>query len=282
MNYLSLNVWGMGSVSKSGWVSGLRKEYKINFIAIQESQVEEVRFDFAANFWGDSNFSLESVGATGRSRGLVCMWDPKVFRVQGVTKNRNFLLLNGIILGNNQPVNVINIYAPHRAGDKKRFGIVWRSGLVEYSMKGRRFTFLAPNSNKLSKIDRVLVCKDFFGASPEACLRALPRLHSDHCPVILETSRINFGAKPFRFFNSWLQKEDFDNLVEKAMDSYVKVGGRPDVVLANKFKHLRNIIKDWRNERCAKDKEDDIRDKEELEQLDKLCEERELSEEEVL
>ncbi|KAJ0512948.1 putative AP endonuclease 1, Endonuclease/exonuclease/phosphatase superfamily [Helianthus annuus] len=196
MNFMSLNVRGMGAIVKVGWVSGLRKDHKINFLAIQETQVDMVSHELVAKLWGNSNFSMEYVGASGRSGGLVCIWDPLVFRVQGVTKNRNYLLLNGQMVGSNQFLNVVNVYAPHRVGDKK---VVWNkitneistgaaqwvllgdfnavgalgerlnsvfnrtcakdfndfisdNGLVEYGMKGRRYTFLAPNSNKLSKI----------------------------------------------------------------------------------------------------------------------------------
>ncbi|XP_022011664.1 uncharacterized protein LOC110911363 [Helianthus annuus] len=153
------------------------------------------------------------------------------------------------------------------------------TGLVEYSIRGRKFTFLAPNSNKLNKIDRVLVSKDFFEAWPDACFGVLPRLHSNHCPLILETSRKNFGAKPFRFFNSWLEKEGFDDLVETVVGLFVMEGGLPDVVLTKKFKHLRTCIKRWRNDMEIKENEDFLRDKEELENMDNIVESTDLNEE---
>ncbi|XP_021971468.1 uncharacterized protein LOC110866634 [Helianthus annuus] len=196
------------------------------------------------------------------------------------------MLVNGKLTGSNQILNIIDVYAPQRVLEKK---VGWNSladilksgvgqwvllgdfnvvrfpeerknsafnrscakefndfidecGLVEYSMKGRSFTFLAPNSTKLSKIDRVL---------------------------------------PFRFFNSWLEKEGFDSIVADVVESYCNVGVRPNVVLANKFKHIRPKIKAWRDEVCAKDREDAGRDKEEFELLDSLAEERDLSEEEL-
>ncbi|XP_022003302.1 uncharacterized protein LOC110900742 [Helianthus annuus] len=91
------------------------------------------------------------------------------------------------------------------------------NGLREYDMKGRKFTFINDNGNKQSKIDRVLVCQDFFSEWPVACLRALPRVHSDHCPIILVCANKNFGPKPFRFFNSWLERKDFDVVINKAI-----------------------------------------------------------------
>ncbi|KAF5795213.1 putative Endonuclease/exonuclease/phosphatase superfamily [Helianthus annuus] len=125
-------------------------------------------------------------------------------------------------------------------------------GLEEYSMRGRSFTFQAPNSNKLSKIDRVLVCKGFSDKWPGACLRALPRIHSDHSPLILRTNCLNFGHKPFKFFNSWLEVEGFDNLVENALNSFVKSSIHSDINLMLKLKHVRGIIRRWVAEKKKK------------------------------
>uniref|UniRef100_A0A251V012 Putative RNA-directed DNA polymerase, eukaryota n=1 Tax=Helianthus annuus TaxID=4232 RepID=A0A251V012_HELAN len=314
----------MGAADKAGWVSSLCRDNKVDFLAIQESQKEEIDSSLLSRFWGNSEFSWEFVGAAGRSGGLVCIWNPKVFRISGVVKHRHFLSLNGFLIGSNKEINVVNVYAPHSISEKK---VVWNSicevissgsgqwvllgdfnavrfpedrlntgfnraiandfnnfieesGLVEYSMRGRKFTFLAPNSNKLSKIDRVLVCKNFFEEWPDACLRALPRMYSDHCPLFLETIRRNFGPKPFRFFDSWLAKDDFEAVIVEAMGSFVSEGGPPDMILTKKFKHLRTCIKKWRNDTVSKEKEEYARDKEELEKLDCIIETRDLEEEE--
>ncbi|XP_021997842.1 uncharacterized protein LOC110894871 [Helianthus annuus] len=252
---------------------------------------------------------MEFVEANGRSGGLLSFWDPNVFRMMGVNKHKHYLLFKRHLLGNNQEINIINVYAPHRVAEKK---VLWSSlrevigagsgqrvilgdfnavrsseerrnsgfnrasvadlnefvalsGLVEYCMRGRSFTYLAPNSNKISKIDRILVCNRFFEAWPDACLRALPRLHSDHCPLILVTSRFNYGPKPFKFFNSWMGKEGFESVVETAAGSFVSRGGPADVNLTLKLKHIRNSIKSWIITESRKAKEDMLRDKEELE-----------------
>ncbi|XP_022030504.1 uncharacterized protein LOC110931417 [Helianthus annuus] len=316
----------MGADAKAAWVRGLKQDNKVDFLAIQETQIDDVSSALSSKFWGSSKFqSEESVGATGRSGGLLCIWDPQTFRMHGVSKHRHFLLIHGILKGNNQALNVINVYAPHNNSEKKvlrnniREIISAGSGqwvllgdfnavrgpddrrntgfnrvcahdfnefidsvdLVEYNMRDRKYTFLASNSNKLSKIDRVLVCRNFFDVWPDACLRALPRLLSDHCPLLLETVKRNFGPKPFRFFNSWLEKEGFAEMVDNAVASYVKEGANPDVVLTKKFKHLRNCIKLWRSNLVSKEKKDFERDKEELDKLDQIAENRDLEEEEV-
>ncbi|XP_022003075.1 uncharacterized protein LOC110900496 [Helianthus annuus] len=269
-------------------------------------------------------FTSLNNGVSGRSGGLVSIWDPNLFRAQGMSKDRNFLHIWGQLVGSNLIINIINVYAPQRVSDKKvlwsalsevinsgngmwvllgdfhavrsreerkksRFNsacakefneFIDRSDLIEYNMKGRSFTFMAPNSNKISKIDRILVCKFFFDKWPDACLRALPRIHADHSSVVLIFSKEKFGVKPFGFFNSWLERDDIEEVVENTVNSFDIVADRPDVRLILKLRFIRDKIKDWRKDLMNKEKEDMVRDKEELDALDRLCEERDLSEEE--
>ncbi|XP_021991083.1 uncharacterized protein LOC110887826 [Helianthus annuus] len=265
----------MGAEAKAAWARGLRQEYKVDFVAIQETQIDEVSSSLSSKYWGISEFQSESVGDAGRSGGLLCIWDPQVFRMQEVSKHRHFLLVKGVMKGNNQALNVMNVYAPHSNSEKKMLWNYIREiisagagqwvllgdfnavrgpedrlntgfnrvcahdfnefidyiDFVEYNMRGRKFTFLAPNSNKLSKIDRVLV--------------------------------------------------GFEEMLENAVASYANVGVNPDVVLTNKFKHLRNCIRTWRSNQESIEKEDYVRDKVELEKLDQIVENRDLEEEEV-
>ena len=38
---------------------------------------------------------------------------------------------------------------------------------------------------------------------------ALPRLISYHCPIKLSSNSIDWGPRPFRFNNCWLENKDF-------------------------------------------------------------------------
>ncbi|KAF5784249.1 hypothetical protein HanXRQr2_Chr11g0517321 [Helianthus annuus] len=112
-----------------------------------------------------------------------------------------------------------------------------------------------------------------------ACLRALPRFISDHCPLILICSNKNFSPKPFRVFNSWMDRKDFDKVIRKACNNFIGVGD-PDVKLLQKFKKIRGDFKKWKNETLVKEGEKERNLKEELEKLEEWAEARELSEEE--
>ena len=48
----------------------------------------------------------------------------------------------------------------------------------------------------------------------EVSLWALPRDVSDHCPLIVKMGGWDWGPKPFRFNNHWLQNSNFKGVVE--------------------------------------------------------------------
>ncbi|XP_022014806.1 uncharacterized protein LOC110914313 [Helianthus annuus] len=147
-------------------------------------------------------------------------------------------------------------------------------------MKGRRFTWHSENGRKASKIDRFLVNSEFFNAWPEACFKALPCRWSDHCPIILSTKPINFGARPFRVFNSWLDKEGFKEVVVNACAEFVNDGWTPDVYLVHKLRFIRDKIRVWRDLMLKRERERVGSANEEIDELEEALESRDLSEEE--
>ncbi|KAL9999607.1 putative RNA-directed DNA polymerase [Helianthus debilis subsp. tardiflorus] len=156
--------------------------------------------------------------------------------------------------------------------------IIDESGLHEYSLKGRKFTFVA--GDKLSRIDRIFVNWDFFMERPCAEYIALERYKSDHSPLLLKTGTRNFGPKPFRFYNSWLGREDFGMVVRKTLDDGC-FSGPPDARLLAKFKALRNSITSWAIDCKAKELGERRTLEQELRILDQAVEVRPLVEEEV-
>ena len=155
------------------------------------------------------------------------------------------------------------------------------AGLREFSMKGSKYTFLAGKGLgfKMSKIDRFLVCSEFFNKWPNACLRALPRYLSDHNPLLLTIDNKNYGSRPFRWYNSWVDKEGCSELISKTLKDF-NMSGPPDLVLSKKLKLLRSVLRDWKSTLDGKEKEEMDCLKADLADLDKIGEDREFEEEE--
>ncbi|XP_021974931.1 uncharacterized protein LOC110870041 [Helianthus annuus] len=324
MNFLSVNLRGMGGDLKSGWIKGIKREHGVNFMMLQETKQGSVSRSDICKFWGSGSFGSESVDSSGLSGGLLSIWDDSRFHLSESVKERNYILIRGSLVGSNSMLNVLNVYAPQSIQAKKVLwdnllllinskdgmwvvggdfnavrsreerrncfykaacadnfnSFIFESGLVEYNMRGGAFTWRSDNGKKKSKLDRFLVNSEFFNSWPEAELRALPKLWSDHSPLVLSSSVVKFGARPFLFFNSWLSKEGFKEVVVDACINFPDPGGPRDVYLIKKLGVVRSKIKEWRDDMIRKEGEVVSIAKEEVEAIEEILELRELTEEE--
>ncbi|XP_021992095.1 uncharacterized protein LOC110888906 [Helianthus annuus] len=250
MNCLSINIRGIGGVHKAGWIKSLVRGFGINFLAIQESKHNGVTRAGMSKFWGHNRFGMESVDASGVSGGLVCLWDENCFQLEESVKDRHFLHLKGRLVGCNRPVNFLSVYAPQGIAAKKE---VWDALTVI-----------------INNFDGFWIIGDDFNA-------ALPRLWSDHCPIILISKSVNFGARPFRVFNSWLGKEGFSAVVEEACRDFSSPGCSPDVFLVRKLGFIRSKLREWRDKMVIKEGEERSLAEEEISSLESILEFRDLT-----
>jgi hypothetical protein len=77
--------------------------------------------------------------------------------------------------------------------------------------------------------------------------KRLPRILSDHFPILLECGAIQRSARPFRFENMWLKAEGFVKKVKGWWNSY-QVHGTPSFIFASKLRRSKGILKNgmWR------------------------------------
>ncbi|XP_071717955.1 uncharacterized protein [Rutidosis leptorrhynchoides] len=88
--------------------------------------------------------------------------------------------------------------------------------LIDIPLGGRCFTRVSDDGVKFSKLDRYLVSEIFLNSWGDISVVALERKHSDHCPIILKSEEKNFGPKPFKFFDAWLDNKEVDQVVLEA------------------------------------------------------------------
>ncbi|KAJ0878597.1 putative RNA-directed DNA polymerase [Helianthus annuus] len=296
----------------------------ISFLSLQESKCSSLSRSELALMWGKKDFGLDFVDSVGLSGGLICIWDDKLFRQTGGSKDRHFLHVRGTLVGCGDVVNVLIVYAPQGASAKQAlWGVlkniidlndglwvvagdfnavrfreerrncafkqtcanhfnefIFDTGLIEYSMSGRKFTFFSDNGNKCSKLDRFLVNSEFFNSWPAASCRVLSRLWSDHNPIILVCRASNFGPRPFRFFNSWIEKTGFEDVVINAISEFDRGDVNPDVTLIRKLCFIRDRLRTWKEDLVRREGEELEGAVNELESLEELLDHRDLSEEE--
>ncbi|GJS89169.1 copia protein [Tanacetum coccineum] len=80
------------------------------------------------------------------------------------------------------------------------------------SNRGRKFTRVSDDGVKFSKLDHFLLNDEFNNLWGNLSVIALDRNLSDHCPIMLKDVDIDFGPKPFRVFNVWVEETDFYHL----------------------------------------------------------------------
>ncbi|GJW91868.1 RNA-directed DNA polymerase, eukaryota [Tanacetum coccineum] len=83
------------------------------------------------------------------------------------------------------------------------------SGLSDLPLGGKRFTRMDNLGSKHSKIDRFLVSNHVIQKWPNSHVLALPREFSDHSPILLRNTSLDFDPIPFKLYNSWIEHVDF-------------------------------------------------------------------------
>ncbi|KAL4182307.1 hypothetical protein AMTRI_Chr12g241850 [Amborella trichopoda] len=122
-----------------------------------------------------------------------------------------------------------------------------RNELLHIPLQGSRYTWSnhAPEPSP-SKLDRFLLSLNWEEQFPRSFASALPKPISDHYPIILDTTTIRRGPKPFRFELAWLQKESLSTLIPTWWNSFSsQVKGRAGYRLRTKIQLLKASLKTW-------------------------------------
>lgn len=75
---------------------------------------------------------------------------------------------------------------------------------------------------KFSKLDRFLVNMEFKKRWKDLSVNALERRRSDHCPIMLSDKIIDYGPKPFRVYDFWLEEEEMEEVVRGGWEKPIR------------------------------------------------------------
>ncbi|XP_071694529.1 uncharacterized protein [Rutidosis leptorrhynchoides] len=190
--------------------------------------------------------------------GKVKMWVDLESLMRGI--DSNWLLCGEFNEVREEEERFNSVFISSRANKFNSF--IKDNGLVEIPLGGRKFTRVCDNGFKLSKLDRFLASKNFLNLWSDLSAIVLDRKFSDHCPIVLRDKVIDFGPKPFRFFDEWLNVDEANEIMKKAWGEEVN-GGRKDCVFRNKLKNVKAALKTWnKSTYCNLDQEiTDLRSK---------------------
>nr|XP_043616269.1 uncharacterized protein LOC122588209 [Erigeron canadensis] len=294
---------GTGCDEKRRSLCRILSKYRVNFLSIQETKMNLSDHFRLKSLWGNFSFAYSESLATGRSGGIISMWDPQAFVMSTCFNFDQFVVVKGKWVAYNCECYMVNIYAPQGetgkvelwnelmefmrvnignymlCGDfnsvrsaEERMGTIFsvsnanhfndfisRANLIDLAMGRHKFTRLSKDDLKASRLDRFLVNQGFMDSIKDLVLEALDDIVSDHRPLLLKQKSLDFGPIPFKFFNSWLRVEGFDEFIKQKWDNMEATEStNAFVILKNKLKSLKVELKNWKKERSLNRNKDHI------------------------
>ena len=154
-----------------------------------------------------------------------------------------------------------------------------RMELLDLPMQGRKFTWCnKEGGERWSRIDRFLIDAAWLEVF-NFKVWGLPKMVSDHYPIILREDLRNWGPKPFKFFNTWCTYPDFQSVAKQAWDSSAAWGWSGFKIMV-KMRDLKKSLKEWSAKVVGDVKGKMIKLEHELHMFDLQAESRSLSEDE--
>ncbi|GKV51190.1 hypothetical protein SLEP1_g57860 [Rubroshorea leprosula] len=152
--------------------------------------------------------------------------------------------------------------------------------LIDIPLVGRKFTWYQASGQYMSRIDRFLLSEGWLSKWSDTRQWGLRRTISDHCPILLKFQQVDWGPKPFRFFDAWLKMEGCRELIREVW-SKAEIEGWAGYRLKEKMKLTKEALRKW-----SKDSTLDIERKisnaaAEIDWIDRKGEQEQLTEEEI-
>ncbi|GKV44194.1 hypothetical protein SLEP1_g51396 [Rubroshorea leprosula] len=175
-----------------------------------EEEVESRRF------WNSDGFDWVMKESTAASGGLLCVWDKLNFVKREVFTSDDFLGVSGEWGTKKLQCYFVNVYAPNdrrkkggRIGENPEMSdfnaFIETTRLIDIRLANRWFTWYRSDGSSMSRLDRVLMTEEMFTMGGEWVQQGLRRTISDHCAILTKTKITDWGPKPFRVLDAWLE-----------------------------------------------------------------------------
>ncbi|GJV80214.1 RNA-directed DNA polymerase, eukaryota [Tanacetum coccineum] len=100
-------------------IKELNNKHNVNFLSVQETKLDCISDMDVKVLWGNYKFEYTISEAVGNSGGILCVWDPSVFRKEHHVVSDNFIALYGSWVSNQAKLLVVSIYAPQSITSKR-------------------------------------------------------------------------------------------------------------------------------------------------------------------
>ncbi|GKA27508.1 RNA-directed DNA polymerase, eukaryota [Tanacetum coccineum] len=249
MNFLSLNLQGLGNKAKQRWIQELNIIHRVNLVSIQETKMENMDLLTIKKLWGNVTFYYAFSPSIGYSRDYALqdlnerrmLWD--YFRHLLDSWDGECVLLgdiNEVRFEHEQHGSLFNSYGANTFNN-----FINLPGLIDLPLEGYSFTWSHKSASKMSKLDRFLISEGLLVSFPYISALCLDKHLSDHRPILLRELNVDYGPTPFCFFQSWFSRKGFDKMVEDSWKNYDNMGSNSILNLMNKLRSLKSAIKLW-------------------------------------
>uniref|UniRef100_A0A2N9H1T5 Reverse transcriptase domain-containing protein n=1 Tax=Fagus sylvatica TaxID=28930 RepID=A0A2N9H1T5_FAGSY len=202
--------------------------------------------------------------AGGASGGILTMWDSRVVEKVDEAVGRFSLSCQFKVVLSGFEWGFTGVYGPNKDVERQLMweelasvstwwdipcmqefsDFIFDMGLLDLPLEGGSITWSNSWSQSQSWLDRFLFSPSLEDHFSKINQRRLPRIISDHFPILLSCGFMRKGKSHFRFENMWLKGAGFTDKVQEWWNSYC-VSGSPSAVLVQKLKLLKNDLKRW-------------------------------------
>ncbi|XP_071699202.1 uncharacterized protein [Rutidosis leptorrhynchoides] len=123
MKVATWNTRGLGNKGKGRRVFNLITKFQVQFMAIQETMVENVSPSVLREVWKGMSFGGLQVSSCGRSGGMISCWKDEFFILKSYFQCQYWLATFLTYIPSGIDVLIINVYAPQGESDKKN---IWK------------------------------------------------------------------------------------------------------------------------------------------------------------
>ncbi|KAK3193142.1 hypothetical protein Dsin_024452 [Dipteronia sinensis] len=225
------------------------------------------------------------VEARGTAGGIITLWNEDYFEVKACISNDQCIIVSGVITKLHKPVVFCNIYAENiererielwkfilnaqvslHGPERKGGGVNNRSMMnfrrfsdlakvIEIPMQDVEFTW--SNNREVeswARLDRFLCDPILLSWFPMLVQKGLSKSLSDHNPIMLDEPVDDWGPRPFRFLNIWLEDKHMMKGVHNAKKGCTN-GGSYGFKLHYKAKAAKISMKARLKEKFPPDKQ---------------------------
>ncbi|WMV58897.1 hypothetical protein MTR67_052282, partial [Solanum verrucosum] len=254
---ISWNVRGLNDREKRRVVHSLLSGWRVDIVCLQETKIEGDISEMVKQIWGGRWIRyacLKASGTRGAAIYLECM-------LLTVTRKGDLYgklsSVRGLMEGPWAMCGDFNVsryisekknYNRRTKGMREFSDFIEDMELVDMQLEDAAYTwFKGDQQEAASRIDRLMISKEWDDTFNNLKQIPLQRLGSDHIPIALIPGCWERNKSYFKFENWWLQSEGFVDRVREWWSSF-SYTGRPDYVLACKLKALKLKLKEWKQE----------------------------------